>query len=533
MSKYFLPVILLVLAILLMPTALAAGNVKINDFSSNVTNGTVILYTRFTGDITGNATNWKWIFKNVETNATTYSSANPTTHHNFKRPGVYDVTLAVWGPEGNDTLTKVAYVTANKNSSNLPVAEFSASPTSGNAPLQVLFTDSSKGATSWLWKFGDGTTSKEKNPVHNYSAAGNYTALLVVSNNNGWNTKTQEIIAQGEGQENILPVAEFDADTSSGSVQFTDLSQNANGWNWDFGDGVTSTDQYPVHAYSAAGNYTVTLTVSNEGATASKVNIINITEENIFSDGSDSSSGGSSHSSHRSGGSIGISPEPQSNVEAKEISQTFVGGENSVEFDFPNNATPVVNVSFDSKKTTGKTTAIAEMLKNKSTLVEELPSDEVYKSINIWIGTKGFATPENLENAVVNFKVEKAWIQDENIDQSSIALNMYNESKWDALSTSLSGEDDKYLYYTAETPGYSSFAITGKTAAIEALNETQSESDTQGPEQNNGSLAANVEQTSEQTESSNTSENGNTSTPGFEMIYGVAGVLGVSLCRRK
>ena len=539
MKKYFLLMVLLIL--LLTPTALAEGNVKVNDFSSNVTNGTVTLYTRFTGDVTGNVTNWLWIFKNVETNATTYSSANITTHHNIKRPGVYTVTLAVWGPEGSDTLTKVAYVTANNNSSNLPVVAFSASPTSGNAPLTVSFADNSTGATSRFWNFGDGNTSKEKNPTHNYSAAGNYTAILIVNNENGWDSKTQEIIAQGEqGQEKVIPTAEFDADTTSGSatlsVQFTDLSQNANGWNWDFGDGATSTERNPTHTYSSAGTYTVTLTVGNEGGTASKVNTINVLEENSSSDSSDSdgsSDSSSGGSSHRSGGVGGISPELQSNVEAKEISQTFITSGNSAKFDFPNNVTPVVNVSFDSKKTVGKTTAIAEMLKGKSTLVSELPSDEVYKSLNIWVGTSGFATSENIENAVIYFKVEKSWIQDKNIDQSSITLNMYNDTKWDPLSTNLSGEDDKYLYFTAKTSGFSSFAITGKTASKEAVNETQSKPNTQGLEQNNGSTATNVEQTPEQAQSPNTSGNGSIKAPGFEIIYGIVGLLGVFLCIRR
>lgn len=71
--------VLLVLVILLMPTALAAGNVTVNDFSSNVTSGNVTLYTRFTGDVTGNVTNWKWIFENVETGNTTYSSLGTST----------------------------------------------------------------------------------------------------------------------------------------------------------------------------------------------------------------------------------------------------------------------------------------------------------------------------------------------------------------------------------------------------------------------------------------------------------------------
>jgi PKD repeat protein len=110
MKKYFLSIVLLVL--LLMPPVLASGNVKIKDFSANVTNGAIPLYTRFTGDATGKVTTWRWIFENIGTGATTYSGSKITTHHNFKKPGVYNVTLSVWGPKGKDTLIKPAYVTA-------------------------------------------------------------------------------------------------------------------------------------------------------------------------------------------------------------------------------------------------------------------------------------------------------------------------------------------------------------------------------------------------------------------------------------
>jgi PKD repeat protein len=127
MRKYLLPMILLVL--FLMPTALAAGNIKINDFSANVTNGTIPLHTRFTGDVTGNVTTWRWIFVNEGTGATTFSGANITTHHNFGKPGVYDVTLKVWGPDGNDTLTKTAYVNATAVTAE-PVTAATAKPSS-------------------------------------------------------------------------------------------------------------------------------------------------------------------------------------------------------------------------------------------------------------------------------------------------------------------------------------------------------------------------------------------------------------------
>jgi PGF-pre-PGF domain-containing protein len=203
-----------------------------------------------------------------------------------------------------------------------------------------------------------------------------------------------------------------------------------------------------------------------------------------------------------------------------------------VTFNFPQKVTPVVSVSFDSKKTTGKTTTIVEMLKAKSILVSGAPADEVYNYVNMWVGNSGFATPNNIKNAVVNFKVEKSWIQDKKIDKSTITLNWYNDSKWDSLPTSLSSEDDNYLYYAAQTPGFSNFAITGKiTASLQPsveksqtadINETQTGN-------NNGNTTANNEQTQSQT----TSNKGSIKSPGLEAFFGMIGMLAVYLYKKK
>jgi PGF-pre-PGF domain-containing protein len=550
------------IAILLMPVTLvvlstvdlasAAGNVTINNFTCNVTKGTVPLEAKLTANVTGEVTKWLWEFYNPQIDHWSYSTYR-TTGHTFGRAGAYgvfNVTLVVSGPGGNDSLKKIDYVVANKNTTGLPVAEFSASSTSGNAPLNVTFTDNSKNATSRLWYFGLKNTSKEGNPTFNFTYPGTFRVVLEVSNSRGWDATAQEIIVQGIPQENVLPIADFETGSASGlTVQFLDLSENANTHYWDFGDGTTSAEFSPAHTYPSAANYTVNLTVSNANGTASKTAVINVLDESSSSDESDnggsssngsdtggSSSGGSSGSSgssHNSGGGGGVSPELQSNVEAKEISQVFISNGNPVKFDFPQDATPVVNISFDSKKTVGKTATIAEMLKNKSTLVSEPPSDELYKYLNIWVGNSGYATPNNIENAVVCFKVEKSWPQNKSIDQSSIALNRYSDKKWNPLPTNLSGEDDKYLYFTAETPGFSPFAVTGKITANEAVNETQSQAGTQGLEQNNVTNATNVEQTPKQTESTGTSGNGNKKTPGFEIVYGIVSLFAVLLHKRK
>ncbi|HWQ47786.1 MAG TPA: PKD domain-containing protein [Methanosarcina sp.] len=76
--------------------------------------------------------------------------------------------------------------------SKAPIAAFSASPTSGYAPLKVQFTDKSKySPTSWKWSFGDGKYSTAKNPAHTYSKVGKYTVTLVAKNSKGANKLTK------------------------------------------------------------------------------------------------------------------------------------------------------------------------------------------------------------------------------------------------------------------------------------------------------------------------------------------------------
>ena len=330
-----------------------------------------------------------------------------------------------------------------------------------------------------------------------------------------------------------LPVANFNTNITSGyaplSVQFTDISQNATSRSWDFSnDGIPdSSDVSPVYTYIAPGTYTANLTVSNSNGNVSKTATITVLQATSSSSSSGSSRG---KQDRRSSGGTGGSSEPASNVEVKEISKAFITSGSSVKFDFPKNATAVVYLSFDSKKTAGKTTTIVEMLKGKSTFVSELPSSEVYKSLNIWVGNSGFATSSNIENAVVCFKVEKSWIQDKKIDKSSITLNRYSDKKWTQLPTSLLSEDDKYLYFTAKTPGFSPFAITGKTTATGT--EIQPGTTTQ-VDQNNGNTAANVEQTSEKKNNTNTPEKESKGTPGFGILCGITGLLAVFLYRRK
>ncbi len=162
-------------------------------------------------------------------------------------------------------------------------ANFSASPTSGCSPQIVNFNDLSTGnPIYWKWDLGNGTISFLQNPSTAYFTPGQYNIKLVVEDGLGNKdslTRTQYI--------NIfpIPVVNFSATPLSGcvplTVQFTDLSTAAGSsitsWLWDFGDGTTGTVRNPVHTYTSAGNYNVTLrvtTISGCSKTLTKNNYI-------------------------------------------------------------------------------------------------------------------------------------------------------------------------------------------------------------------------------------------------------------------
>jgi PKD repeat protein len=157
------------------------------DFTANRTSGTASLTVDFTPVTTGTITSWKWDFPGSYTPTVTNTTAKVTTV-TYPTPGTYSVSLTVTGANGSDTETKTNFITV---SGQAPVANFSATPTSGVAPVTVNFTDTSAGSiTSRSWNFGDGTSSTATNPSHTYSVAGNYTVSLTVTGSGGTNTKT-------------------------------------------------------------------------------------------------------------------------------------------------------------------------------------------------------------------------------------------------------------------------------------------------------------------------------------------------------
>ncbi|MFY1642735.1 PKD domain-containing protein, partial [Methanoculleus bourgensis] len=223
-------------------------------FTANVTSGTAPLTVRFTDTSTGEITAWRWAFGDGATS----TEQHPT--HTYTAPGTYTVSLTVENSFGANDTVRSDYIIVGE----LPLADFDADPASGIAPLTVQFTDRSSGVrNTWNWTFGDGSTSTEQHPTHEYASAGDYTISLRIANAWGENTTVKiDYVHVG-----ALPVANFSANTTAGpaplAVRFTDASTGEiTAWSWSFDDGNTSAEQNPVHTYGAPGNYTVNLTVS-------------------------------------------------------------------------------------------------------------------------------------------------------------------------------------------------------------------------------------------------------------------------------
>lgn len=171
-------------------------------------------------------------------------------------------------------------------------ARFHADTTDGMAPLLVNFIDESyNGPESWHWEFGDGDISMLQNPSHTYNQPGEYTVSLTVNKPNyDPDTETKEYYIDVDSDE--PPTADFYADTTSGIapvciVNFFDQSTNATIWMWTFGDGGISNQQNPSHTYIDAGEFTVTLYVSNASGvtdTETKEFYIYVSEGESFTD---------------------------------------------------------------------------------------------------------------------------------------------------------------------------------------------------------------------------------------------------------
>ena len=226
------------------------------------------LTTTFTSSVSGGtAASYSWSFGDGE------SSTETNPQHTYTADGSYDVVFSATTSTGcENSVTKSKFININTFAADFSIAgalctnsEITFKGT-GNTPV-----------TSWIWDFGDGTTGSGETAVKTYTTNGTYTVKLTATNEIGCvYEKTQEIVV------NALPTVSISADKthlcedSNKKVQFTDNTTGGTSWNWDFGDGENATGKSPLHTYSQAGTYAVTLTVTDGNACAATSEVLNI-----------------------------------------------------------------------------------------------------------------------------------------------------------------------------------------------------------------------------------------------------------------
>ena len=229
---------------------------------------------QFTDTSTGSPTSWQWSLGDGATSNT----QNPS--HIYTTAGSFTVSLTVVYSSslGSRSISQTITVVPPSALS----ASFTFSPASPVEGQIVQFTDTSTGGpTSWLWNFGDNTTSTSKNAGHVYSAAANYTVTLTVTNSTASKSTSQAVTVRSAFSASFTYSPSFPMPGQA--VQFTDTSTGSpTSWQWNFGDNGTSTVQNPSHTYTATGQYWVNLIITKGADSQSTSQMITVRQPGVI-----------------------------------------------------------------------------------------------------------------------------------------------------------------------------------------------------------------------------------------------------------
>ncbi|MGE0077229.1 MAG: PKD domain-containing protein [Bacteroidales bacterium] len=201
--------------------------------------------------------NYSWTFGD-----NTFSSEKDPIDHTYLQWGPksngyhYDVTLVVESPHCKDSTSNFVILLPAD-----PTAFFSSNIDSACSPMEVHFINASDYADSYLWKFGDGTSSTEPEPIHTYTEPGYYNAQLIVYGDGGEESyyRVYRVYENPIANFNVLP----DSVMLDGSqVRFFNTSKHYNRSFWDLGDGTQTDEENPAHVYSKVGQFNINLTVN-------------------------------------------------------------------------------------------------------------------------------------------------------------------------------------------------------------------------------------------------------------------------------
>ncbi len=250
------------------------GEIPVATMTATPTSGLESLTVSFDASASsvplGYTATYTWDFGDGTTGAGVQAS------HTYISAGAYPATLTVASSNGLSDETSVQIDVQSSE----PIASFSAEPVSGVAPLAVSFDASTslapEGITidAYNWDFGDGSDGTGETTNHTYATSGDYQAILTIVGSNG-KTDADTMLIQVIPPD---PVAVIVATPIEGmaplAVDFDGTGSTApedkaiTGYAWDFGDGDIESGATVSHVYVDAGDYTVTLTVTDENGNA-------------------------------------------------------------------------------------------------------------------------------------------------------------------------------------------------------------------------------------------------------------------------
>lgn len=211
-----------------------------------------------------------------------FGDGNTSTQINasniYSAPGTYQVKMVADFGACKDSITKPVTVTAK------PVASFTQSATGTCLPpLLVGFTNTSTGSSSFQWLFGDGGTSGQASPSHNYVQNGSFDVTLIATNATGCSDTLIKVGAVKISPPDIVSISCTELLPYKGCAPFSSVyNATVNSpapivlYEWDFGDATPiQNGATPSHTYSNLGTYTITLIVATAGGCRDTFSLVN------------------------------------------------------------------------------------------------------------------------------------------------------------------------------------------------------------------------------------------------------------------
>ncbi|MDK2834737.1 MAG: hypothetical protein PWP63_1824 [Methanolobus sp.] len=425
------------------------------DFSAAPSSGYAPLNVAFT-DLSSNASSWDWDFGDGNTS----TEQHPV--HTYNSAGTYTVTLTVVNENGTSTESKTNLITVLQ----VPTYSVFSEVFGGAANITIDRPLAEEGQTVNVTisaiqtgkQFASISVTGESNQVNatevipgvSYTftmPAENVTVNVTLENST---ILVTSITVEGENSANTVKVGK--TLKMIASVSPDDATNKNVTWSVESGTGTATITEDGWLTGTGAGTVIVKATAKDGSGVQ---DTIEITVTEAQSTTTASSGGGSQNTG-----------EKNENIELKDYSIKYVLKDTETLFEFTKEGNSILSLGYTASLNGGQTKTIIEMLKGTSTLVSKAAPGIVYKNMNIWVGDG--KAPAMLSDARIVFRVEKTWLSENRIDPASIRMFRYSGGSWNQLPTSMTGEDDTYVYYLARTPGFSAFAISGINEAQQA-----------------------------------------------------------------